>query len=119
MEYHAINLAEKFTRFTEHFSPKIVAQMNDYHFKLGKFQGPFVWHRHSETDETFLVIAGQMTIEFRDGQVDLQAGEMFIVPKGVEHLPRAELECQIMMIEPAGTTRGGDSDDGYGTGEWI
>ena len=83
--------------------------MNDYHFKLVKFQGDFVWHSHADTDEAFIVIEGQMSIDFRDGRVDLKAGEMFVVPKGVEHKPFAERECKIMLIEPAGTINTGDS----------
>ena len=109
MKYSAINLAKKLDTFSEHWSPKIIAQMNDYHFKLVKFQGDFVWHSHADTDETFIVIEGQMSIDFRDGKVDLQAGEMFVVPKGSEHKPFAERECKIMLVEPAGTVNTGDS----------
>lgn len=81
MEYSAINLKEKLTKFSEHWSPKIIAQMNDYHFKLVKFQGDFVWHGHQNTDETFIVLEGEMSIDFRDSKVDLKAGEMFVVPR--------------------------------------
>ena len=109
MTYSAINLTKKLDKFSEHWSPKIIAQMNDYHFKLVKFQGDFVWHSHADTDEAFIVIEGQMSIDFRDGRVDLKAGEMFVVPKGVEHKPFAERECKIMLIEPAGTINTGDS----------
>ena len=109
MKYSAINLKKKLDKFSEHWSPKIIAQMNDYHFKLVKFQGDFVWHSHADTDETFIVIEGQMSIDFRDGRVDLKAGEMFVVPKGAEHKPVAERECKIMLIEPAGTVNTGDS----------
>ncbi|UCB53124.1 MAG: cupin domain-containing protein, partial [Candidatus Zixiibacteriota bacterium] len=101
MTHSAINLEEKLARFSEHFSPKIVARMNDYHFKLAKFQGDFVWHSHDDTDETFIVLDGDMRIDLRDGKVDLKAGEMFVVPKGVEHKPFAEKECHIMLVEPA------------------
>ena len=110
MEYSAINLKEKLNRFSEHWSPKIIAQMNDYHFKLVKFQGDFVWHSHADTDEVFISLDGEMSIEFRDGKVDLKAGEMFVVPKGVEHKPFAEKECKIMLVEPAGTVNTGDVD---------
>lgn len=111
MEYSALNLNEKLDKFSEHWSPKIIAGMNDYHFKLAKFQGEFVWHSHAETDEVFIVLDGNMVIEFRDGRVDLKAGEMFVVPKGVEHKPVAESECKIMLVEPAGTINTGDAVD--------
>ncbi len=109
MKYSSINLKEKLAKFSEHFSPKIIARMNDYHFKLGKFQGYFVWHKHTDTDEAFLVLEGEMMIVFRDGKVILKAGEMFVVPKGVEHKPFAERECKIMLVEPAGTINTGDA----------
>ena len=109
MEYRAINLAEKFARFKEHWSPKIIAQMNDYHFKLVKLEGDFVWHSHVDTDEVFIILDGEMAIEFRDGRVDVKAGEVFVVPKGAEHKPFAEGECKIMLIEPAGTRNTGDA----------
>ena len=108
MGYHAINFTEKFTKFSKHWSPKIIARMNDYHFKLVKFQGDFVWHSHADTDEVFITLDGEMRIEFRDGHVDLTAGEMFVVPRGVEHKPFAEKECKILLIEPAGTLNTGD-----------
>ena len=108
MKYSPVNLEEKLALFTEHFAPKIIAQMNDYHFKLSKFQGDFVWHRHADTDEVFIVLDGAMRIDFRDGSVDLKAGEMFVVPKGVEHKPFAEKECKQMLVEPAGTLNTGD-----------
>jgi mannose-6-phosphate isomerase-like protein (cupin superfamily) len=108
--YSAINLAEKLTKFSEHWSPKIIAQMNDYHFKLVKLQGEFVWHSHAETDEVFMVLEGELRIEFRDGQVDLKSGELFVVPKGVEHRPVAARECQVMLVEPAGTVNTGDAE---------
>jgi mannose-6-phosphate isomerase-like protein (cupin superfamily) len=107
MKHSAINLKEKLTKFSEHWSPKIIARMNDYHFKLVKFKGDFVWHTHDDTDETFIVLDGAMSIDFRDGRVDLKAGEMFVVPKGVEHKPFAKDECHIMLVEPAGTTNTG------------
>jgi mannose-6-phosphate isomerase-like protein (cupin superfamily) len=108
MDYSAINLEEKLAKFSEQWSPKIIAQMNDYHFKLVKFQGDFVWHSHADTDEAFIVLGGGMSIEFRDGKVDLKTGEMFVVPKGVEHKPFAETECKAMLVEPAGTVNTGD-----------
>ncbi len=109
MDYSAINFEEKFVKFSEHWSPKIIAQMNDYHFKLVKFRGEFVWHSHAETDEVFIALDGEMSIEFRDGMVALKAGEMFVVPKGLEHKPFAANECKIMLIEPAGTVNTGDA----------
>src|SRR5439155_11794829 len=89
-------------KFSDHWSPKVIAQMNDYQFKLVKIQGEFVWHRHAETDEVFIVLDGEMSIGLRDGSVHLRAGEMYVVPKGVEHKPVAEAECKIMLIEPCG-----------------
>lgn len=107
MNLQAINLQEKLSKFTERWSPKIVARMNDYHIKVAKAQGEFVWHEHPETDEAFLVMKGQLEIRFRDGSVTLNEGEMYVVPKGVEHKPVAEQECHILLIEPAGTVNTG------------
>jgi mannose-6-phosphate isomerase-like protein (cupin superfamily) len=109
MNYSPINLAEKFEKFSEYFTPRVIAQLNDYQIKLGKFRGDFIWHRHPETDEVFLVVEGAMRIDFRDGRVNLRAGELFVVPKGMEHKPFAEEECKIMLIEPAGTVNTGDN----------
>ena len=107
MTYSAINFEKKLKKFSEHWSPKIIAQMNDYHFKLVRFQGDFVWHQHADTDEVFITLDGEMVIEFRDGKVNLKNGEMFVVPRGVEHKPYAEKECKILLIEPAGTINTG------------
>ena len=109
MNMHSINFSEKLAKFSERWSPKVIAQMNDYQFKLVKIQGEFVWHSHGETDEVFIILDGEMTIELRDGRVDLKAGEMFVVPKGVEHKPVARGECQMMLVEPVGTTNTGDA----------
>ena len=109
MEYTPINLKEKLDKFTEHWSPKIIAQMNDYYLKLVKLQGDFVWHSHPDTDETFIVLNGEMQIDFRDGKVSLKAGEILVVPKGVEHKPFAEKECKVMLIEPSDTINTGDA----------
>jgi mannose-6-phosphate isomerase-like protein (cupin superfamily) len=115
-----ISLAEKLSRFTEHWSPKIVAQMNDYHFKLVKFQGEFVWHDHADTDEVFLVLEGSMTIHFRDGDVAVRAGEMFVIPKGEAHKTSAAAECKAMLIERAGTVNTGDvTSDKTAPEAWI
>ncbi|MCB0101771.1 MAG: cupin domain-containing protein [Anaerolineales bacterium] len=111
MEYTSINFIEKFSKFTEHWSPKIIAQLNDYHFKLAKVQGEFVWHNHPETDEVFLVIKGQLDILFPDGKVTLSEGEMFVVPKGMEHKPVANKECHILLVEPAGLVNTGSATD--------
>lgn len=105
-----VNLKDKFDLFNEHWSPKVVAEMNDYQFKLVKLQGEFVWHDHPDTDEVFLVVKGSMAIEFRDKTVKLEQGEMYVVPKGVEHKPFAEHECQVMLIEPKGVVNTGDAD---------
>jgi len=113
MNYRPINIGEKFGKFSERWSPKVIAEMNDYQFKLVKLQGEFVWHRHQETDEVFLVVDGSMSIEFRDGRVDLVAGEMFVVPKGVEHKPFAANECRVMLIEPSGVANTGDAGGAY------
>ncbi|MBI3634982.1 MAG: GNAT family N-acetyltransferase [Candidatus Rokubacteria bacterium] len=117
----AINLAAALARFSEHWAPKIVARMNDYHFKLVKFQGEFVWHRHADTDEVFLVLEGAMTIHFRDGDVAVRAGEMFVIPKGVEHKTSAVEECRAMLVETAGTVNTGDaaSDKTAPTDAWL
>ena len=112
MKFQPINFEEKLLKFSEHWSPKIIAQLNDYHLKLAKVQGEFVWHDHPETDEVFIVVKGQLEILFRDGDVLLNEGEMFVVPKGVEHKPVAENECHILLIEPAGTVNTGDVKDG-------
>ena len=109
MAYQPINLTQKLALFSDHWSPRVIAEMNDYQFKLVKLQGEFVWHNHPDTDEVFIVIAGEMSIAFRDGQVNLKAGEMFVVPKGVEHKPIALQECQMLLIEPRGVVNTGDA----------
>ena len=111
MKFQPINFEEKLLKFSEHWSPKIIAQLNDYHLKLAKVHGEFVWHDHPETDEVFIVVKGQLKILFRDGNVLLNEGEMFVVPKGVEHKPVAENECHILLIELAGTVNTGDVKD--------
>jgi mannose-6-phosphate isomerase-like protein (cupin superfamily) len=117
----AINLQEKLALFSELWSPKIVAQMNDYYFKLVKVEGEFVWHSHPETDEVFLVIEGKLRIDFRDGAVELKQGEMAVVPRGAEHRPYAQRECQILLIEPTETVNTGDAggDRTVIDPEWI
>jgi mannose-6-phosphate isomerase-like protein (cupin superfamily) len=108
MDYLPINFRDKLAKVSEHWSPRIVAQMNDYHFKVAKVQGEFVWHTHPGTDEVFVVLKGQLEIHFRDGNVVLGEGEMFVVPKGLEHKPIADRECHILLVEPAGTVNTGD-----------
>lgn len=109
MKYAPINFSEKLARFSEHWSPKVIAEMNDYQFKLVKIKEEFVWHSHKDTDETFLVLSGEMNIHFQDGSVSLGAGEMFVVPKGVEHKPYAREECHILVIEPRGVVNTGEA----------
>ncbi len=103
-----INFSKKYSKFTKHWSPKIIAEMNDYQFKLAKIKGEFIWHDHKHTDETFIVLEGEMTLKFRDRDIKLTKGEMFVVPKGVEHKPCAENECKILVIEPRGVINTGD-----------
>ncbi len=103
----SINLAEKLGRIKDFWQPRVVAEMNDYQFKLVRISGDFIWHDHPETDETFIVLEGVLRIDFRDGSVTIGAGEMFVVPKGVEHKPFAENEVKMMLIEPRGTLNTG------------
>tara|TARA_B100001245_G_scaffold217404_1_gene185840 strand:- start:197 stop:556 length:360 start_codon:yes stop_codon:yes gene_type:complete len=105
-----INLKEKLSKFSDHWSPKIIAEMNDYQFKLVKIKGDFVWHNHADTDETFIIVEGKMKIEFENETVELNEGEMYVVPKGVEHKPCAETECKIMLIEPRGVVNTGNTE---------
>jgi mannose-6-phosphate isomerase-like protein (cupin superfamily) len=107
MSYQAINLQQKFSLFAEQWKPKVIAEMNDYQFKIAKLQGEFIWHDHKDTDETFLVIDGELRIDFRDGSVRIGPGEIFVVPKGVEHKPCAEHEVKLMLIEPRGVKNTG------------
>jgi mannose-6-phosphate isomerase-like protein (cupin superfamily) len=103
-----INLAEKLAGFSEHWSPRTVAQLNDYDVMVVKVQGEFVWHKHDDTDDFFLVLRGVLDIQMRDRTVTLRPGEMFIVPKGVEHCPLAREEVHLLLIEPTGTPNTGD-----------
>ena len=109
MNQTKINLKEKYSKFTKHWSPRIIAEMNNYQFKIAKIKGEFIWHDHKDTDETFLVIEGKMTLKFRNGDVKLSEGEMYVVPKGIEHKPYAEKECKILVIEPKGVINTGDA----------
>ena len=107
MTYEAINFGNKFKLFHEQWQPKVIAEMNDYQFKLVRLQGDFIWHNHRDTDEAFIVIEGDLRIDFRDGAVRVAAGEMFVVPKGVEHKPFAEKEVKLLLIEPRGVLNTG------------
>ena len=104
----AINFAEKLGLISEQWQPRVVAELNDYQFKLVRIEGDFIWHDHPETDEAFIVLDGELRLDFRDGSVRLGPGEMFVVPKGVEHKPFAEHEVRMMLIEPRGTVNTGD-----------
>ena len=103
-----VNLAERFSLFNEHWQPKIVGQLNGQHVKLAKLKGEFVWHSHENEDEFFMVIKGHLTIKLKDETIELDEGEFYIVPKGVEHLPIADEEAHIMMFEPKDTLNTGD-----------
>tara|TARA_B100001113_G_scaffold261099_1_gene216154 strand:- start:7 stop:369 length:363 start_codon:yes stop_codon:yes gene_type:complete len=106
-----VNFEEKLSKFSEQWTPKVIAEMNDYQFKLVKIEGEFVWHEHPDTDEAFIVIEGSMRIDFEDGtSVDLERGEMYVVPRGVRHRPCAETECKVMLVEPKGVVNTGDTD---------
>jgi mannose-6-phosphate isomerase-like protein (cupin superfamily) len=104
-----VNLAEKLRQFDEHFQPRIVASLNDYKVMVVKARGEFVWHKHDDTDDFFLVLDGRLTIQLRDRpDVELGPGELYVVPRGVEHCPRADEEVHVLLIEPAGTPNTGD-----------
>lgn len=105
----AIDIHEKLGLVAEHWSPKVVARLNDYEVKVVKLQGEFTWHTHEDTDELFLVVDGQLTIQLRDGDVRLGPGQLYVVPRGVEHCPIAEGEVSALLIEPAGVVNTGDA----------
>ncbi len=109
MNNAVVNFKQKFELFSDLWAPKIIAQMNDYHFKLARVEGDFTWHDHKETDEVFVVIEGVLRIDFDETEKTLHAGEMLVIPKGVKHKPYAEKECKILLIEPAGTLNTGDA----------
>ena len=121
MKPEPINLQEKLRKISQLWTPKVVAQMNDYHFKLVKFQGEFVWHEHSDTDEVFVVIGGEMKIHFRDHDVSLRQGELFVIPRGVQHKTSAVAECHALLVESAGTLNTGDVRSGQTApvDDWI
>ena len=109
MQNQTINFQQKLSLFSEQWKPKVIAEMNDYQFKVVKLEGDFVWHDHPDTDETFIVIEGTLRIDFRDGAVTLNTGEMVVVPKGVEHKPFAESEVKLLLIEPRGVVNTGEA----------
>jgi mannose-6-phosphate isomerase-like protein (cupin superfamily) len=106
---HPINFAEKLARFSDHWAPRVIAEMNDYQFKLVKFQGEFGWHSHADTDEVFIVVNGEMEIGFRDEAIVVRTGEMFVIPKGREHITRARSECHALLVEPRGVVNTGNA----------
>ncbi|ROM97291.1 cupin domain-containing protein [Pseudomonas brassicacearum] len=119
--YQSLNFANKLAQINEHWSPRVIAEMNDYQFKVVKLLGDFIWHDHQDTDETFIVLEGQLRIDFRDGQVLVSPGEMYVVPKGVEHKPFAEQEVKLLLIEPKGVLNTG-SEGGERTAlndQWV
>jgi mannose-6-phosphate isomerase-like protein (cupin superfamily) len=107
--HRAINFAEKLGLIHEQWSPRVVAELNDYQFKVVRIEGDFIWHDHPETDEAFIVLDGHLRIDFRDGSVLLGPGEMFVVPKGVEHKPFAEREVKMLLVEPRGVLNTGNA----------
>ena len=122
MLYNAINFNDKFNLFNELWNPKVISEMNDYQFKLVKIQGDFQWHCHRHSDETFIVLTGKIKIRFRDGEVTLNEGEMYVVPKGKEHKPCADNLAKVLIIEPRGVVNTGDSNKSNLTADndvWI
>ena len=118
---HSIDLNTALTRFTDHWSPRIIAELNGQHVKIAKFAGAFDWHSHGDADEMFLVLQGSFTMEFRDHSVELSEGQMLVVPRGVEHRPVADAECSVMLVEPAGLLNTGDSTETERStsGQWL
>jgi mannose-6-phosphate isomerase-like protein (cupin superfamily) len=104
-----VSLAEKLALFGDHWAPRTVAQLNDYEVKVVKVQGDFVWHSHADTDELFLILRGKLRIDLRDGAVELGPGELYVVPRGVEHKPFAAEECEMLLVEPRGVVNTGKS----------
>ncbi|MBN2355257.1 cupin domain-containing protein [candidate division KSB1 bacterium] len=113
MKNQVINFNEKLKRFTDLWSPKIIEEMNDYQFKLVKLKGDFTWHTHDNTDEAFIVLDGEMTIEFRNNKVKISTGEMYVVPRGVEHKPYSINECNVLLIEPRGVINTGNDKNEF------
>jgi mannose-6-phosphate isomerase-like protein (cupin superfamily) len=109
MSHAPVNLDERFTHFTQTWSPKVIARLNDYELKVVRLEGEFVWHDHPDTDELFLVLEGELTIQLRDGDVRLGPGELYVVPRGVEHCPRADSPVRAVLIEPRGVVNTGEA----------
>lgn len=107
-DYEAVNFDRKFALFQDQWAPRVVAEMNDYQLKLTRLEGDFLWHDHKDTDETFVVLDGTLRIDFRDGSVTIGPGELFVVPKGVEHKPYAAREVKVLLIEPRGVVNTGE-----------
>ena len=116
-----VDFADKFALFSDQWSPRVVAEMNDYQFKLVRLQGDFIWHQHDDTDEVFIVLEGEIEIDFEEGSVPLRAGQMLVVPKGVRHCPRARDEAKVLLVEPRGVVNTGDveSDLTANNDQWI
>ena len=116
-----IRISDALATFSDHWSPRIIAELNGQQVKLAKFIGAFDWHSHADEDEMFLVIDGSFTMEFRDRSVELDQGDMIVVPRGVEHRPVAEKECSVMLVEPAGLVNTGDleASEKTTTGIWL
>ncbi len=112
MKYEAIKIKDKY-QFEEQWQAYVIAQMNDYEFKIARVEGEFIWHDHKDTDEVFIIIEGELDIEFRDGKVSLEEGDMYVIPKGVEHKPLAKKECKIMLVEPKGVVNTGDEESEF------
>jgi mannose-6-phosphate isomerase-like protein (cupin superfamily) len=110
---HKVNVLEKFEQVSEHWSPKIVGELNNQHVKLVKFQGPFIWHHHENEDELFYVVKGSFVMELKDQDIELQTGDFLVVPKGVEHRPNATEEVWVMLFEPAGTLNTGNTENEF------
>ncbi|GAA6139908.1 cupin domain-containing protein [Arenicella sp. 4NH20-0111] len=122
MSNKRINFQNKFSLFSEQWAPRVIAELNDYQFKLAKLEGEFVWHKHDHTDEAFIVLEGQLKIELRDGCIELSEGEMYVVQKGVEHKPVAEAEVKVMIVEPKNVINTGDAEQGERTAQndiWV
>ena len=109
MTHKAIDIKQKYSHFSDQWQPRVIAEMNDYEFKIARIEGEFIWHKHDDTDEVFIIIEGEMILAMRDGEVALKEGQMFVVPKGVEHKPIAKTECKIMLVEPKGVINTGDA----------
>jgi mannose-6-phosphate isomerase-like protein (cupin superfamily) len=112
LRHQSINLAEKFALLSEQWQPRVVAELNDYQFKIARLQGDFIWHDHPETDEAFFVLEGELRIDLPDGPVDVAAGELYVVPRGVKHKPSAEKEVKLLLIEPRGVVNTGEEGGG-------